>query len=209
MDLLLDVAEGWIDTIASKLNGKSDLEKINDRRKKLGYEPLLSTPKKINPISSQAEKKNKILQFLNSISDNGEFSVESYGDVSVDLLTNYIGNDGLIDKEDFAVSEAPNAGNLFFHGEWEDVLRDFAEGLNIKISNYLKQSVAEKLGDNRPKLGSKRDAGKSVRKWRGERGLDEVDAQNFVGGMTASYQARENQPVAERHIQDYMEEARS
>jgi len=28
-------------------------------------------------------------------------------------------------------------------------------------------------------------------------------------GMTASYQARENQPVAERHIQDYMEEARS
>ena len=28
-------------------------------------------------------------------------------------------------------------------------------------------------------------------------------------GMTASYQARENQPVAERHIQDYIEEARS
>ena len=28
-------------------------------------------------------------------------------------------------------------------------------------------------------------------------------------GMTASYQARENQPVAERYIQDYMEEARS
>jgi hypothetical protein len=28
-------------------------------------------------------------------------------------------------------------------------------------------------------------------------------------GMTASYQARENQPVAERHIQDYVEEARS
>jgi len=28
-------------------------------------------------------------------------------------------------------------------------------------------------------------------------------------GMTASYQARENQPVAERHIQDYMDEVRS
>ena len=67
------------------------------------------------------------------------------------------------------------------------------------------QGVAEKLGDNRPKLGSKRDAGKSVRKWRGERGLDEMDAQNFVGGMTASYQQRENQPVDE----DYMEEKRS
>jgi hypothetical protein len=40
------VAEGWIDSIASKLNGKSDLEKINDRRKKLGYDPILSIPKK-------------------------------------------------------------------------------------------------------------------------------------------------------------------
>jgi hypothetical protein len=28
-------------------------------------------------------------------------------------------------------------------------------------------------------------------------------------GMTASYQARENQPIAERHTQDYIEEARS
>jgi hypothetical protein len=40
------VAEGWIDSIASKLNGKSDLETINDRRKKLGYDPILSIPKK-------------------------------------------------------------------------------------------------------------------------------------------------------------------
>lgn len=64
------------------------------------------------------------------------------------------------------------------------------------------QGVAEKLGDNRPELGSKRDAGKSVRKWRSERGLDEVDAQNFVGGMTASYQARENQPIVEDYIDE-------
>jgi hypothetical protein len=77
--------------------------------------------------------------------------------------------------------------------------------------NYGNKSegVAEKLGDNRPELGSKRDAGKSVRKWRSERGLDEVDAQNFVGGMTASYQARENQPIAEGCVVDYMEEVRS
>ena len=64
-------------------------------------------------------------------------------------------------------------------------------------SRFAKKGVAEKLGDHRPKLGSKRDAGKSVRKWRCERGLDEVDAQNFVGGMTAGYQRRENQPVDE------------
>jgi hypothetical protein len=35
--------------------------------------------------------------------------------------------------------------------------------------------------------------------------LAEVSAQNFMGGMTASYQARDNQPVAE----DYAEEKRS
>ena len=33
--------------------------------------------------------------------------------------------------------------------------------------------VTEALGDNRPKLGSKRDQGKSVRKWRQARGMDE------------------------------------
>ena len=39
-----------------------------------------------------------------------------------------------------------------------------------------------------------------------------AEAANTSGagaGMTASYQARENQPVAEHHIQDYIEEARS
>jgi len=49
----------------------------------------------------------------------------------------------------------------------------------------------------------------------GEQGVAEVinpmtaNTSGAGAGMTASYQARENQPVAERHIQDYMEEARS
>jgi hypothetical protein len=50
-----------------------------------------------------------------------------------------------------------------------------------------KQGVAEKLGDNRPKLGSKRDQGKSVRKWRQARGLDEsgvAEASNELAAMT-------------------------
>ena len=38
----------------------------------------------------------------------------------------------------------------------------------------MKKGVAEKLGDNRPKLGSKRDSGRSIRKWRSARGLDET-----------------------------------
>ena len=39
----------------------------------------------------------------------------------------------------------------------------------------------------------------------GSQEVAEMDGQNFVGGMTASYQRRENQPVAE----DYMVEKRS
>ena len=81
-----------------------------------------------------------------------------------------------------------------------------ADFSKLGFTNYKKESVeqdvAEKLGDHRPKLGNKRDAGKSVRKWRDERGLDEMDAQNFVGGMTASYQQRENQPIAEDYIDE-------
>ena len=78
----------------------------------------------------------------------------------------------------------------------DDDMEWYIEG-SFHNPRFAKKGVAEKLGNNRPKLGSKRDAGKSVRKWRSERGLDEVDAQNFVGGMTAGYQRRENQPVSE------------
>lgn len=37
----------------------------------------------------------------------------------------------------------------------------------------LEQDIAEKLGDNRPTLGTARDQGKSVRKWRKARGFNE------------------------------------
>ena len=36
----------------------------------------------------------------------------------------------------------------------------------------------------------------------GEQGVAEMDAQNFVGGMTASYQQRENQPIDEDYIDE-------
>ena len=60
------------------------------------------------------------------------------------------------------------------------------------LDMYGQQGVAEKLGDNQPNLGSKRDAGKSVRKWRSERGLDETDVaedltrRGFLRGLGAA-----------------------
>jgi len=47
--------------------------------------------------------------------------------------------------------------------------------------------MIEALGDNRPKLGSKRDQGKSVRQWRRDRGMDEsgmAEASNELAAMT-------------------------
>ena len=53
----------------------------------------------------------------------------------------------------------------------------------------MKKGVAEKLGDNRPKLGSKRDAGKSIRKWRSARGLDETDVVEATAAPVAGVPA--------------------
>jgi hypothetical protein len=54
----------------------------------------------------------------------------------------------------------------------------------------MKKGVAEKLGDNRPKLGSKRDAGKSVRKWRSARGLDETGVAETMATFSAKASTR-------------------
>ena len=50
--------------------------------------------------------------------------------------------------------------------------------------DFGEQGVTEKRGDLRPKLGSARDQGKSVRQWRQNRGLDE---QGVVEGLPEAY----------------------
>jgi len=66
----------------------------------------------------------------------------------------------------------------------------------VKLLDTALGVVDESALDNLPRP-NKRNQFKSLHKQRKERGLDEVDAQNFVGGMTADYQSRENQPVSE------------
>ena len=51
------------------------------------------------------------------------------------------------------------------------------------------------------KSGNRPTPGSQIYQLMKQHGLAEMDGQNFVGGMKASYQARENQPV-----QDYLEE---
>jgi hypothetical protein len=55
------------------------------------------------------------------------------------------------------------------------------------------------------KLSNKFGVPEESFEWQETDPVAEMDAQNFVGGMTASYQQRENQPVAE----DYVPEKRS
>lgn len=66
----------------------------------------------------------------------------------------------------------------------------------VKLLDTAMGVVDESALDNLPRP-NKRNQFKSLHKQRKQRGLDEVDAQNFVGGMTADYQSRENQPVSE------------
>ena len=66
----------------------------------------------------------------------------------------------------------------------------------VKLLDTAMGVVDESALDNLPRP-NKRNQFKSIHKQRKQRGLDEVDAQNFVGGMTAGYQRRENQPVSE------------
>jgi hypothetical protein len=66
----------------------------------------------------------------------------------------------------------------------------------VKLLDTAMGTVDESVLDNLPRP-NKRNQFKSLHKQRKQRGLDEVNAQNFVGGMTAGYQRRENQPVSE------------
>jgi hypothetical protein len=50
------------------------------------------------------------------------------------------------------------------------------------------------------KLSTKFDVSVDSFEWQEADSIDEMDAQNFVGGMTASYQVRDNQPVAEDYV---------
>jgi len=66
----------------------------------------------------------------------------------------------------------------------------------VKLLDTAMGGVDESVLDSLPRP-NKRNQFKSLHKQRKQRGLDEVDAQNFVGRMTAGYQRRENQPVSE------------
>jgi hypothetical protein len=64
--------------------------------------------------------------------------------------------------------------DLMLSGEGHAVVGSTASmNPNTYRRTFGEQDVLEKLGDNRPSLGSKRDQGKIVRKWRNARGMGE------------------------------------
>ena len=54
-----------------------------------------------------------------------------------------------------------------------DLTPDLKSKEQVPVQRKGDDAMSEKLGDNRPKLGTKRDQGKSVRKWRIQHNLDE------------------------------------
>jgi hypothetical protein len=54
-----------------------------------------------------------------------------------------------------------------------DLTPDLKSKEKVPVRRKDDDAMSEKLGDNRPTLGTKRDQGKSIRKWRKARGFDE------------------------------------
>jgi hypothetical protein len=54
-----------------------------------------------------------------------------------------------------------------------DLTPDLKSKEKVPVRRKGDDAMLEKLGDNRPKLGTKRDQGKSVRKWRTQHNLAE------------------------------------
>ena len=116
------VAEGWFFKSPEEKAKKAEQHKLN------------------------VERKNNSIKFLNSISKNGSFDVENWGDVDVDKLLQYINNNGLIDVDQFAYDTARELdfiSRVGSTGHYEELLADFANKINVKISNNLRQGVSE------------------------------------------------------------------
>ena len=67
------------------------------------------------------------------------------------------------------------------------------------VAQNIPASVLDRLLE---KLSDKFGVSVDSFEWEKADPLDEMDAQNFVGGMTASYQQRENQPIDEDYIDE-------
>jgi len=69
------------------------------------------------------------------------------------------------------------------------------------VARNIPASILDRLLE---KLSDKFAVPATSFEWQASEPIDEMDGQNFVGGMTASYQQRENQPIDE----DYLPEKR-
>jgi hypothetical protein len=102
-------------------------------------------------------------------------------------------------KRDFSMTESniidPKMINVFYrpdqHGRGKRVV---AKNIPASVLDSLLQKLSDKFAVPIDSF-----------EWEEADTVDEMNAQNFVGGMTASYQNKENQPVDE----DYLEEKRS
>ena len=117
------------------------------------------------------------------------------------------------DKESLQKVLAPTGHEGPIGPAKEKRVNDLFDKGQVEMPIILKTSQGLWLIGGKTRLGTANYVkGLPAKVWliSGEQGVSEAANTSGAGaGMTASYQARENQPVAERHIQDYMEEARS
>ena len=82
---------------------------------------------------------------------------------------------------------------------WMTIAREKAAE---KLSKYAPgRPAAQSQSSGFPSQGSERRVSKNIDNFESQ-GVAEMDGQNFVGGMTAGYQERENQPIDEDYIEE-------
>jgi hypothetical protein len=99
-------------------------------------------------------------------------------------------------KKDFSMTESKIIDVKMIDVFYRPVQNSRARRL---VAQNIPASVLDRLLE---KLSDKFRVSVDSFEWEKADPLDEMDAQNFVGGMTASYQQRENQPIDEDYIDE-------
>lgn len=116
----------------------------------------------------------------------------------VQMLDTAMSSEDLNELRIFHPADTPGMIDVYYRpsGTRSDQRRVVAKNIPYRTLGVLTQAMVNKFGINPEDLEVM-----PVDQPHGER-LREFDGQNFVGGMTASYQQRDNQPIDEDYIDE-------
>lgn len=145
------------------------------------------------PTLDQSGKINRVMSLYPATQKNPALAANV-----VQMLNTAMGSEDLNELRIFHPADTPGMIDVYYRpsGTRSDQRRVVAKNIPYRTLDLLTQAMVNKFGINPEDLEVI-----PVDQPHGER-LSEFDGQNFVGGMTASYQQRENQPIDEDYIDE-------